>query len=57
VNVSDDEAHMGGQVYTGDLISVVAMACMTPNYFYAQGWRCIDIAASLEISPYGANAY
>jgi hypothetical protein len=48
---------MGGQVSTGDLISVVAMACMTPNYFYAQGWRCIDIAASLEISPYGANAY
>jgi hypothetical protein len=39
VNVSDDAAHMGGQVYTWDIIRVVAMAGMKPNGVYAQWWR------------------
>jgi hypothetical protein len=55
VNVSDEEAKMGGPVDTGDILSVVARAYMTPNYFSATWWRCISIAASLAISPYGAN--
>jgi hypothetical protein len=56
VHVSDDAAQMGGQVSTGDLIRVGAMAGMNPNDGSAHGWRCIDIAASWAISPDGANA-
>jgi hypothetical protein len=39
VQVSDDEAHMGGPVYTFDIIRVVAMACMKLNDFSSQWWR------------------
>jgi hypothetical protein len=56
VNVSDDEAPMRGPVYTFDLISVVPMVCMKLHYFYAKWRRCIDIAASLAISPDAANS-
>ena len=38
VNVSDNEANLGGQVYPCDIIRVVARACMKPNDFYATWW-------------------
>jgi hypothetical protein len=39
VNVADDEANLGGQVDTWDIIKVVARTCMKPNDLYATWWR------------------
>jgi hypothetical protein len=55
VHVSDDAATKRGQGDTGDIINVVAMACMTPNDVYATWWGGLSIAASLAIAPDGAH--